>query len=305
MRPEFAQQLHSVYNPWPEWPAGGVATSVNSSLTGGAVKTAQWAGDLATKGLAALGKTPKAAGLVEPVTHGPGVLDAPKSIADQFAEETIRDTSFFNVAKAMLAAQGSPIAMLTSEYQTDKIKNLQKAFLSDNASALSNLSKHRQDLLKDLWDLNDALGGESPGRKGENKLPGIGRAMEIIAKKKQLRDEAATSRASADNWVPGETPEALANQKLYKDKLDKFLPDSQKKLDTDTSEANDLESRLQKLNDMLYGAKVNLSGTVSDLAYKLNGAKLGPERPESAAFVAAMRNVLLGTKPTFDFALLR
>jgi hypothetical protein len=236
--------------------------------------------------------------------EGPDAFQSVESMLSDALGGGTASTTHLGIAKdlamGMLTAITQPIAVVTDEYQVDKIRELQQAFLRNHEAVLTGLDESLSKAKASMRGLEALVEGLSLGatelrrifeakrRAGNAELWDIDRALE----------------ATSD-------PEERARLQAMKDDLEAWMDERDRRVEAEAPEVAELRNRLRWFEDELYRQRRlfeeagRSAGPRTQMGRAGPGAPLEPistthTRPDAVAHVTGLYDMMLASKAALD-----
>lgn len=229
---------------------------------------------------------------------GPNALGEVQSLFEASVLGDHPDASMLSLLRAvggaLLTGTSSPVAAITDQYQVEKIRELQKEFLEANNDSLLKLSDYLSKAKKAMRDLAEMM-AQSPF--DPSKLTGL-LAKKRTAGNATLRDIDAALQRTTD-------PAERARLQGMRDDLTRWMTDRDARTAKEQAQVGDLAGRLQGLEAQMMRQRdvleqAGLSDGPRNLTSDGRVTETSHHRPDAAAHVASLQDMLLGSKVGID-----
>lgn len=221
--------------------------------------------------------------------HAPGGPNVFDSITTH--GEKLFGGSSLEAAKAALSFLTQPVRTITHDYQAAKMDRLREEFLAKNGPTMTELNQAMgtfENRSLRMTYLND----EAAKIAGNSVL-----AKQLLEKKAALGDELASQ---IDAAMENASPEDREKLRGLKNDLDSWMKDRDARVEAEKPEIDELLRRTEALQKAFYNQHDALAQASETAHYVRDGAHT---HPQSLAFAAALRNLLVASRVSISEAL--
>ncbi len=283
----------------PDLAAGAVDNLLDGTRSSSAFRTARYQDSLAMR-------AETGADLSRVTAFGESGPDPLGEVRSSFESAVVGDqpdTSTWGLLRAiggaMLTGTSSPIASITDQYQVEKIRELQKAFLDTHHSSLSSLSDNVSKAKRAMRDLAEMV-AQSPFDPS--------RLTDLLRRKRQAGND--TLRDIDERLTMTTDPAERARLQGMRDDLTGWMAERDARTAAEQEQVGDLAGRLQGLESRMMQQRglLEQAGASEGPRNVTSGGRVvetSHHRPDAPIHVASLQDLLLGAKAGIDQMLRR